>query len=258
MERSATIGDQLRHAREAQGLSRADIAARTRIAERYLAALEEDRFADLASSTYAVGFSRAYARTVGLDERAIAQAVRSELAVVKEDRPRPAPTFEPGDPARVPSSRTARLAGIGVVVVIAALLATSGAYYFPAVSLPDLTSDRPAPPPEPKAATPAAVPAPPAEGPVTITATEAGIWVKLVDGSGKQLFQKQMALGESYTVPPDTVDPRLRTGRPDALAITIGGRPIPRLGDKPSVIAVPVSAAALLAPAAPAASTVSQ
>jgi transcriptional regulator with XRE-family HTH domain len=254
----ATVGARLRHAREELGLSRADIAARTKIAERHLAAIEEERFADLASSTYAVGFSRAYARAVGLDEREIAQAVRGEIDLTDEtDRPSK-PTFEPGDPARVPSSRMAWLAGAGALIVIACLAVFWGNYYFPAVSLPDLTKKTPAAPAARKPAAPAPAPASTPQGPVIITAREAGVWVKVSDETGKALFQKQMALGETYTIPVDAAGPKLRTAWPDALAITIGGRPVPPLSDKRMVMTAPISAAALLArgaavPPAPAA-----
>jgi transcriptional regulator with XRE-family HTH domain len=246
----ATVGARLRRAREEQGLSRADIAARTKIAERHLAAIEEERFADLASSTYAVGFSRAYARAVGLDERKIAQAVRGEIDHADMTDTPSKPTFEPGDPARVPSSRMAWLAGVGALIVIACLALFWGSYYFPAVSLPDLIKDTPPAPvvkKKPIAPAPAAATAPTPQGPVMITAREAGVWVKVSDESGKALFQKQMALGETYTIPLDAVGPKLRTAWPDALAITIGGRPVPPLSDKRMVLTAPISAAALLA-----------
>lgn len=244
----STVGTRLRRAREAQRLSRADIAARTKIAERHLAAIEEERYGDLASSTYAVGFSRAYARAVGLDEREIAQAVRSELAMADEVSTPAKPTFEPGDPARIPSLRTAWLAGGAALVVLAVVAANWGSYIFPAVSLPDLTSDAP-PPKAQKPPTPAAPPLP--QGPVAFTAMEDGVWVRVTDQAGKQLFQKEMAKGEIYTVPTDAVGPRLRTAWPDALAVTIGGRPVAPLADKRVIITVPVSVAALLARGAP-------
>jgi hypothetical protein len=77
---------------------------------------------------------------------------------------------------------------------------------------------------------------------------EEGIWVKFYDGRGKQLMQKQLAKGESYTVPSEAVKPKLWTGRPDALAITIGGQQIPRLADAEKVMKdVPVEAASLRA-----------
>jgi transcriptional regulator with XRE-family HTH domain len=246
-----TVGERLRHGRERLGLSRADIAARTKIAERHLAAIEEERFADLASSTYAVGFSRAYARAVGLDEREIAQAVRIELKLVDEGDTRAAPTFEPGDPARVPSSRTAWLAGLAAVAVIAAVLMFWGGYYSPAGSLPDLTSHAPAARPRSAAASMVPPAAAAGQAQVVISAREPDIWIKVTDAAGQQLFQKQLALGESYTVPGDANGPQLRTARPDALSITVAGRPVPPLSDKPSVLTVPVSAAALLARAAP-------
>jgi transcriptional regulator with XRE-family HTH domain len=245
-----TVGARLRRAREELGLSRADIAARTKIAERHLAAIEEERFADLASSTYAVGFSRAYARAVGLDERKIAQAVRGEIDHADMTDAPSKPTFEPGDPARVPSSRMAWLAGVGALIVIACLAVFWGSYYFPAVSLPDLIRERPPAPAMKKKASgpaPAATTAPMPQGPVMITAREAGVWVKVSDETGKALFQKQMALGETYTIPVDAPGPKLRTAWPDALAITIGGRPVPPLSDKRVVLTAPISAAALLA-----------
>jgi len=62
-----------------------------------------------------------------------------------------------------------------------------------------------------------------------------------------------MALNESFTVPADAQGVTIRTGRPDALRITVGGREVPRLGTGPGLIkGVPVSAAALLARSAPA------
>lgn len=253
IEDAVTVGARLRRAREALKLSRADIAARTKIAERHLAAIEEERYSDLASSTYAVGFSRAYARAVNLDEREIAQAVRGELDMAQDIDAPAKPTFEPGDPARVPSLRTAWLAGGAALLVLGAVVVNWSSYIFPASSLPDLTSDAPPPQAEPKP--PPTVAAPQPQGPVTITATEEGVWVKITDASGKQLFQKEMANGESFTVPDDAADPQLRTAWPDALAVTVGGRPMAPLADKRTIITVPISAAALLARDTPAPAT---
>jgi hypothetical protein len=142
------------------------------------------------------------------------------------------------------------LAGVGALIVIACLAVFWGSYYFPAVSLPDLIRERPPAPAMKKKASgpaPAATTAPMPQGPVMITAREAGVWVKVSDETGKALFQKQMALGETYTIPVDAPGPKLRTAWPDALAITIGGRPVPPLSDKRVVLTAPISAAALLA-----------
>lgn len=246
-----TAGTRLRRAREAAGLSMEDIAARTKIAERHIAAIEEDRFSDLAGKTYAVGFSRSFARAVGLDEAEIAQAVRDQLAAEAEEYwPTPkADTFEPGDPARVPPARLAWIAGLGVLIVLGVVYLIWKSFLSPAGSMPDLLEEE-----QPEAVASAApdadarAEAPAAGGPVVFTSLESDVWVKIYDASGRQLFQKQMNEGESYTVPADAEGPQIWTGRPDALRITVAGREVPKLADEAlNIRDVPISAAALLA-----------
>ena len=243
------IGAQLRAAREAQGLTLAQVAAETRIPQRHLQTIEESNFAALPARTYAIGFSRSYAKLVGLDGEAVAETVRAELDA-QEPRPRHRPaSFEPGDPARVPSS------GLVWVVAGALVLLPVGGLFFmrtlfaPAGELPSLIEPTESAAPTDAAARQApASPAPATEGPVVFTALEEGIWVKFYDANGMQLMQKLMARGETYTVPADAEGPQLWTGRPDALAITVGGRPIPRLAEDDVVMRdVPVTAEALLA-----------
>lgn len=109
-----SVGVKLLRAREAAGMARSQMAALTRIPERHLAAIEAGDFRALPARTYAVGFSRSYAKALGLDEAAIAGEVRAELAAQEpEVQRRSLPTFEPGDPARVPSARLAWLAALG-------------------------------------------------------------------------------------------------------------------------------------------------
>lgn len=256
---SSNVGHRLRAAREAAGLSRAEVAAITKIPERHLASMEAGNFAALAGRSYALGFSRTYARAVGLDEKETAQAVRQEIDARESDVERgPAAAFEPGDPSRVPSRRTAWLAALVALAFALAGFFFWRSYYVPAEELPSLVvteSSAPATPAKPKVVTPSLQPPaqqPPAQGPVTFTALEDGIWVKFYDATGRQLMQKEMALGESYTVPADATGPLLRTARPDALRISVGGKDIPRLSDRGEIVAdVPVSAAALLARANP-------
>jgi transcriptional regulator with XRE-family HTH domain len=61
------IGSALREARERQGLQRADVERETRIRQRYLGALEEERFELIPAQAYAKGFLRLYADFLGLD-----------------------------------------------------------------------------------------------------------------------------------------------------------------------------------------------
>jgi len=242
-------GERLRAAREARGLTLAQVAGETRIPQRHLQTIEAGDFAALPARTYAVSFSKNYARSVGIDPDEIAAAVRAELdALEPEPRYRPS-GFEPGDPARVPSRALGWISVIAVILVLAGLFAFARTYFAPAVELPSLVEQQQAEQAAEAAArrTPAAQAAP-AGGEVVFTALEPGIWVKFYDAAGLQLMQKQMELGERYTVPADADGPLLWTGRPDALSITVGGRPVPKLAEEQRTMRdVPISAEALLA-----------
>lgn len=242
-----TAGAMLSRAREARGLTRAQIAELTKIPERHLLAIEENNFAALPARTYAVGFSRNYARALGVEENEIVRLVRIELdGAPAEPSPR-AVAFEPGDPARIPSSAFAWLAAILAIGVVIAGFAFWRSYYSPAAELPPIVADAPA-----AQAVPTAAPTV-AAGQVVFTALEAGVWVKFYDAAG-QLLQKELAQGESYAVPAGANGPMLWTARPQALGITIDGKPVPKLSEVQTTLKdVPVTAAALLArPAQPA------
>jgi transcriptional regulator with XRE-family HTH domain len=246
------VGEQLRVAREAKGLTLEQVAAETRIPQRHLTAMEEGDFAKLPGRTYAVGFARTYAKAVGLDPDTVASDVRGGLDAQADEGYRPA-SFEPGDPARVPSR------ALGWFAAFAVLLLLAGGFFFfrtifaPAGELPSLVEQQRQTQAAVRAQQPAtAAPAASATGPVVFTALAPGIWVKFYDAGGKQLMQKQMALGESYTVPADAQGPMVWTGRPDALAITVGGKPLAKLAEQEQVMKdVPVTAEALLGRARP-------
>ena len=242
------VGTTLLRAREAAGLKLSDIAARTRIAERHLLLIEQGKFSAMASRAYAVGFARSYARALGLDEQAIADAVRAELAGQEPNSDRYQPSsFEPGDPARVPSARLAWIAGLCALAVLVIGFVLWRSFYAPAMTIPEPAASESAAAPVAGASAPAAGGPQAAQGPVVFTALEQGVWVKFYDAAGNQLMQKQMALGETYTVPAEASGPMIRTGRPDALQISIGGRGVAKLSEQQQIIKdVPVSAAALL------------
>ena len=65
------LGSELKAAREAKGMRLEEIAAATRINRRFLAALEEDDFVAFRSDFFARSVIRAYAKSVGLDEKEI-------------------------------------------------------------------------------------------------------------------------------------------------------------------------------------------
>ena len=244
-------GERLRLAREQAGMTLPQLSAETRIPARHLEMIERGDFASLPAKTYATGFARTYAKAVGLDDKAIVEEVRAELAATQGgDRHRTA-TFEPGDPARIPSRGLALFSLFAIILLIA-----GGVMFYSRIISPGsgpgslLDEQRMAAANAAKAKVQpraGATPAAPATGPVVFTALEEGVWVKFYDGSGAQLMQKQMAKGETYTVPAEAQGPQVWTGRPDALAITVGGKPVAKLAESEGIMKdVPVTAQALL------------
>ncbi len=119
-------------------MSRADIAQKTRISERLIAKMEEGDFAALPSRTYAIGFTRSYARAVGLDENAMVEAVRREMGLSAPIEATTESDYEPGDPARVPSARFAWWLAFAALLLIAVGLFFWRSYYTPAMTLPSI------------------------------------------------------------------------------------------------------------------------
>lgn len=244
------VGDRLRDARIAAGLELADVAARTRVPTRHLEAIENSDFSGLPSITYAMGFTRAYARAMGVDEVGVARDVRAELAQNWHRDP-PRPQYVPVDPARVPSRGVAL---VGVVVAVLALIFAGvwfgtdlmrGSATTVEVAAPAASSGSIAVPPPGQSVSQA--PAPSASGQVTLTATDT-VWVRIYDAADKTLLMKEMVPGERYDVPTDADRPQINVGRPDKLAISINGSNVPALGDgRIAIKDRPISAAALLA-----------
>lgn len=248
------VGDRLRLAREDKGMTIAQVAAETRIPQRQLELIEAGDFDALPARTYAVGFSRSYARLVGLDEKQVASEVRSELSASDPADRHRAATFEPGDPARVPSRGLAIFSALAAILLIVGGVVFYQTFFSPAAGPGSIVAEEQAAQAstqqrQARNARPATgETAVPATGPVVFTALEDGVWVKFYDASGTQLMQKEMAKGERYTVPADAEGPQVWTGRPYALAITVGGRQVPKLSEKDEVLKdVSVTPEALLA-----------
>lgn len=63
-----SLGAELRAARLASGLSMAELSTKTRVHPRFLTALEQGEYAVLPSRIFSMGYVRAYAAALGLDE----------------------------------------------------------------------------------------------------------------------------------------------------------------------------------------------
>ncbi|WP_242367493.1 helix-turn-helix domain-containing protein [Lactobacillus intestinalis] len=81
----ADIGDKLRSAREAKGLSIEDIEKATKIQSRYLTAIEDDDFDKLPGDFYVRAFIRQYAQVVGLDGKKLLSEYQEDVPESKPD-----------------------------------------------------------------------------------------------------------------------------------------------------------------------------
>ena len=81
----ADTGDKLRSAREAKGLSIADIEKTTKIQSRYLTAIEQNDFDKLPGDFYVRAFIRQYAQIVGLDGKELLSEYHQDLPESKPD-----------------------------------------------------------------------------------------------------------------------------------------------------------------------------
>ena len=75
----ADIGDKLRSAREAKGLSIEDIEKTTKIQGRYLTAIEQNDFEKLPGDFYVRAFIRQYAQIVGLDGKKLLSEYHEDI-----------------------------------------------------------------------------------------------------------------------------------------------------------------------------------
>lgn len=233
-EHPFTVGARLAEARKAQSLQLEDIAARTRVPLRHLQAIEANDFAALPAIPYSVGFVRSFAQILGLDASALAREFREEMGGGPAERVIPEP-FEPADPARVPSRFL-----VTVAIVLALLLGGTyaiwrggllggGADDRARLATGEGAADASHPAAPPRATAPTAVAPAPATGPVVLTALEP-VWLRVYEANGTRLIEKQMTVGETWQVPATAVDPKILTGRPQALRVTVGSTVIPPLG----------------------------
>lgn len=253
---SAGAGDRLRAARETRRMDLAHIAAETRIPLRHLEAIEAGAYDTLPSRTYAIGFSRTYARIVGLDEKSIADAVRADLAEGGLHPSVMAGGMEPGDANKLPSRALAWFGAFAALLLIVGVVAFASTYFGAGAPLPSLIAESDEAQAEGAAAgetvaaaSDEAAPAGlSADGQVVLTMTGDEAWVRFYEDGGERLFEGVMRDGDTYEVPLDADDPRINTGRPNLFEVTINGQAVPPLATEMVPVSdAPVSASALLA-----------
>jgi len=226
-----SLGEQLRRAREAKGLSLDDVAGRTRIPIRHLQNIEREDWDALPAITYAIGFARNYADAVGMDGAEVGRALRERIGGAPTRVAAPQ-YYAQADPARVPPRSLALIA-----IVIAVLL---GIFYW--VWRGTLDDGPDAVPPlameeAPATIAPAAPPPQAAAGqPVTLVAT-GEVWLRITEGPGGPLiFSGSMIAGDRYQLPAAARRPVIRTGRPQNLRALAGDRDLGPLAPRELVV----------------------
>lgn len=79
------ISDILKEEREDQGFLISEVASSTKIKKDFLEAIEEGRFHDLPSESYALGFIKNYAKFLGISSKKAALMFRREYDVKKDN-----------------------------------------------------------------------------------------------------------------------------------------------------------------------------
>lgn len=122
------VGEQLRQAREALGLTLGDIARETKISAAALTALERGDVLRLPGGIFGRSFVRAYAMQVGLDANVVVAGFAAEVAEAERDsaRKRIRTSVTPDDKEFAARQRRAvtmlRRALIALAVIVTALV----------------------------------------------------------------------------------------------------------------------------------------
>ena len=200
------IGDSLREARARRGFTPADVHKAIRIRERYLTALEEERWDMLPGEAYTKGFLRTYAEYLGLNGQLYIDEYNARIARHDEE----APPFVP-QPAAVEDHRAGRgiLVTLVAVLVVGATVAGLAAWRLggasttpPVRSLPPAGGGTVAASRPPKQATAPAATTPAAPtGTVftSITATRGRCWILVRNGgpNGAVLYEGVLEQGQA-------------------------------------------------------------
>ena len=238
------IGERLRNAREAKGLTLAVAETLTRIRATYLAALEEEQFDRLPGAAYARGYLRTYALALGLDPDDLMEAYPGAFSQPHEPIFTSLPTEIPIRPA-VPPSLTRRIAlyaggAILLVIAVLGLIGYQQLHQFaqpvpkpapPSTSEPAHPAEEPAPSPASPPLAGAVQPAAPAAraaipgGGVELTVQATGPCWLLVSADGEEVFKGTVNAGD-VRVWRARERVTVRVGNNEAVSVLVNGQPV--------------------------------
>jgi transcriptional regulator with XRE-family HTH domain len=225
-----SLGEQLRRAREARGVTLREISEHTRITMRHLEAIEADEYKHLPGGIFNKSFIKAYARQVGFDEgRALelyARTARERGEPVDEVATTPHRSrIYTGDPARSPWVTFALSA---LIVVAVALMVYGGLHYYRRKEGPQVAGASPTPGANSNKQQAAPTPAPPpAQGlQIQVRAKGKAFWLTTLQDDDKKKKGRMLLPDKPEDfAPQDSLS--LMFDRPSAelLDVTINGRP---------------------------------
>ena len=224
------IGGSLREARLKRNLSPADVQKAIRIRDRYLQALEEERWELLPGDAYVKGFLRTYADYLGLDGNLYVEEYNSRFA-------------RPDEPAFVPErfAHTGRhFGGVGflrplvVVGVIAAIVAGLAAWQLtgsggkqgapPATGSTTTTSHHTTTRPKKKTHTTHVSAGLPSRAVVVASRGSSWLWVRSGGANGPTLYEGTLLQGKTLPVNLNRGPVWIRIGDPTSIVVRLGGK----------------------------------
>lgn len=137
--RTATVGCQLREAREAAGLTTADVAQSLKFSQRQVEQLEADDYDALPGTTIVRGFTRSYARLLGLDAGALLQLLDARTPNVPVEVRPPDNMGLAGEPGGL--RQLSLLASAAIVIALAAILIGLWQYFSPEAAAPPVAAE---------------------------------------------------------------------------------------------------------------------
>lgn len=125
---SQSLGERLREAREAKGLSIGDVAEQTRISALYLESIENNDYKPLPGGIFNKGFVKSYAKFVGVDENeALAEYQRLNYVPVSDEEE----TFKTYRPEVLTDDNSGRsMIPSAILAVVALGILTAGVLFF--------------------------------------------------------------------------------------------------------------------------------
>jgi cytoskeletal protein RodZ len=226
------IGGSLREARLKRGLTPADVQKAIRIRDRYLQALEEERWELLPGDAYVKGFLRTYADYLGLDGSLYVEEYNSRFA-------------RPDEPLLVPErfARTGnRLGGLGflrplvaVVVIVAIVAIVAGLAAWRLSS----SGNRQGAPPQTTGHTATGshhtapkrthkkrhtAPALPSHAVLVASRGSSWLWIRSGSASGPTVYEGTLLQGKTLPVSLEEGPVWIRIGDPPSIDVRLGGK----------------------------------